>query len=91
LGAYAEQTVNTYFQNELSSGKLVFMHINGELANNSEIVKKYGATGSSIWIGTYNSSGFYAEQNANVWYKIYNRTEFMDYFRGVIEDKLNGA
>jgi len=91
VGRYAEETVNTYFQNELSNGKLAFMHINGELANNSEIVKKYNATGSSLWIGIYNSNGFHAEQNVNVWYKIYNKTEFMDYFRGVIEEKLNGA
>ena len=83
--------MKTYFQNELSSGKLVFMHINGELSNNSEIVKKYGATGSSLWIGTYNSTGFHAEQNINVWYKISKKTEFMEYLKGSIEEKLNGA
>ena len=91
VGGYAEETVNTYFQKELSSGKLVFVHINGELANNSEIVKKYGATGSSLWIGIYDRNGFHAEQNINVWYKINNETEYMDYLRGVILEKLNGA
>jgi hypothetical protein len=91
VGAYAEETVNTFFQNELSTGKLTFQHINGELANNSAIVQKYGATGSSLWIGTYDNNGFHAEQNLDVWYKIGNKTEFMGYLRGVIEDKLNGA
>jgi len=91
VGGYAEETVNTHFQNELSSGKLVFMHINGELANNSDIVTKYGATGSSLWIGIYDRNGFHAEQNINVWYKINNQTEYMDYLRGVILEKLNGA
>lgn len=91
LGSYAEETVNTFFPNELSTGKLTFQHINGELANNSALVKKYGATGSSIWIGVYDSNGFHAEENTDVWFKIANRTEFMEYFKGVIEDKLNGA
>jgi len=91
LGDFAEDTVNTFFQSELSSGKLVFMHINGDLANNSAIVKKYGATGSSIWLGTYTSEGFHAEENIQVWYLIGNRTGFMEYFKGVIEAKLSGA
>jgi len=91
LGDYAEETVDTFFQSELSSGKLVFMHINGDLANNSALVKKYGATGSSIWLGTYTSEGFDREENIQVWYLIGNRTGFMEYFKGVIEEKLSGA
>lgn len=91
LGDFAEDTVNTFFESELSSGKLVFMHINGDLANNSAIVKKYGATGSSIWLGTYTSEGFHPEENIQVWYLIGNRTGFMEYLKGVIEAKLSGA
>jgi hypothetical protein len=91
VGNYAEETINTYFSNGLKSGKIVFGHINGDLPENSELVKKYGATGSSLWIGTYYKDGtFVKEENINVWYKISNKQDFMNYLKGVIESKLSG-
>lgn len=91
VGDYAEETINTYFAEELKSGKISFAHINGELAENQEAVQKYEATGSSLWIGTYTSDGkFSKEQNINVWYKIGNKQEYMNYLKGVIEQKLKG-
>jgi hypothetical protein len=91
VGAYAEETVNTYFADEVKSGKIVFGHINGELPENKELVTKYGATGSSLWIGTYTKDGkFSAEQNVNVWYKISDKNDYMNYLKGVIEQKLAG-
>ena len=91
VGAYAEETVNTYFGDEIKSGKLIFGHINGELPENRDLVVKYGATGSSLWIGTYTKDGrFKAEQNTNVWYKISNKEDYMTYLKGVIEQKLAG-
>ncbi len=90
VGDYAEETINTYFADELKSGKIVFAHINGEFPENLELVKKYGATGSSLWLGTYSGEEFKAEQNTNVWYKISNKQEYMDYLKGVIEQKLAG-
>ena len=91
VGAYAEETINTFFADELKSGKIVFGHINGELPENQELVKKYEATGSSLWIGTYTSDGkFNKEQNTNVWYKIGNKQEYLNYLKGVIDKKLSG-
>ena len=91
VGDYAQETVNTYFADEIKSGKIVFGHINGELAENRELVVKYGATGSSLWIGTYTKDGqFKAEQNTNVWYKINDKQAYMTYLKGVIEQKLAG-
>ena len=91
VGNYAEETINTYFANELKSGKIVFGHINGDLPQNTELVKKYGATGSSLWIGVYSKDGkFTKEENVNVWYKIDNKQGYIDYLKGVIESKLSG-
>ena len=91
VGAYAEETVNTYFAEELKSGKIVFGHINAQLPENEELVKKYEVTGSSLWLGTYTKDGkFLAEQNTNVWYKINNKEDYMSYLKGVIEQKLAG-
>ncbi len=91
VGAYAEETVNTYFADELKSGRIVFGHINGELPENQGLVAKYGVTSASLWLGTYAKDGkFSAEQNTNVWYKIGNKEEYMKYLKGVIEQKLAG-
>jgi hypothetical protein len=88
VGAYAEETVNTYFAEELNSGKLVFAHINFDLPENKELAERYGVTGSSLWIGTYKGGAFTPEQNVNVWYKISNKEDYMNYLKGVIEEKL---
>ena len=90
VGAYAEETVNTYFADELESGKIVFNHINGDLSENKDLVIKYGATGSSLWLGTYNGEEFKAEENVNVWYKIRDKKDYMTYLKGIIEQKLAG-
>jgi len=91
VGDLAEETVNTYFANELKSGKIVFNHINGDLPKNKELVSKYGVTGSSLWLGTYSEDGkFKAEENVNVWYKIKDKQSYMTYLKGVIEQKLAG-
>lgn len=90
VGKYAEETVNSYFQEEINSGKLVFAHVNAELPENAALAEKYGVTGSSLWIGVYNQTGFYVEQNVNVWYKIGNESDYKQYLKGVIESKLRG-
>ena len=88
VGALAEKTVNTYFKKELDSGVIVFGHVNGDLPENRELVQKYGAGGSSLWIGTYVDGAFHKEENVNVWYKINNEDDYMSYLKGVIEQKL---
>jgi hypothetical protein len=90
VGAYAEETVNTYFKEELDSGKIAFGHINIDLIENRELVVKYGATGSSLWLGTYRGAEFEAEEDINVWYKIQDKEAYMAYLKGVIEQKLAG-
>jgi hypothetical protein len=91
VGEYAEETLKTHFADELKSGKIVFRHINGELPENQEIVVKYGATGSSLWIGTYTKDGqFIAEQNINVWYRINNKSSYLSYLKEVIDKRLSG-
>ncbi|MFH1637692.1 MAG: nitrophenyl compound nitroreductase subunit ArsF family protein [Candidatus Woesearchaeota archaeon] len=90
VGAYAEETVNAYFADELKSGKIVFGHINRDLSKNKDLVMKYGVTGSSLWLGTYNGEEFKAEENVNVWYKIKDKQDYMNYLKGIIEQKLAG-
>lgn len=91
VGNYAEETVYTYFKDELESGIIVFGHINGELPENKDLIIKYGATGSSLWFGTYGKNEYFsAEVNVNVWYKIDDKESYMIYLKDVIEQKLAG-
>jgi len=90
VGANAEATVNTYFANELKSGKIVFAHINIDLPENKVLVDKYEAKGSSLMIGVYGKDGSFTKQeDTNVWYKM-DKTDSMSYLKGVIEQKLAG-
>ena len=90
VGKLAEETVNTYFADEVKSGKIVFGHIDFDVAENKELASKYGVTGSSLWLGVYDKDGFQAEQNVNVWYKINDKEDYMNYLKGVIEKRLSG-
>ena len=90
VGAYAEETINTYYQNEVKSGKIVFSSINYDLKENNATATKYGVTGSSLWIGVYDSEGFHPEQNTNVWYKIGDKQDYMTYLKDVIGKRLEG-
>ena len=90
VGKLAEETVNTYFSDELKSGKIVFSHINAELPENRELAEKYGVTSASLWIGTYSSLGFNKELNTNVWYKINNKNDYMNYLKEIIKKRLSG-
>ena len=91
IGAYSEETVNTYFSNDLKSGKLVFGHINIDLPENKALVDKYEAKGSSLLIGVYGKDGSFSKQeDTNVWYKIDNKEGYMNYLKGVIEQKFSG-
>jgi hypothetical protein len=90
LGAYAEETMNTYFAPEVASGKLVFAHVNIDLPENQELVEQYGPAGSSLFIGVYGRDGFHKEENVNVWYKIGNKEEYLAYLKDVIEKRLAG-
>jgi len=91
VGAFSEETVNTYFADELKSGKIVFAHVNIDLPENKALVDKYEAKGSSLLIGVYGKDGSFSKQeDTNVWYKIDNETDFMNYLKGVIEQKFSG-
>ncbi|MFH1585937.1 MAG: nitrophenyl compound nitroreductase subunit ArsF family protein [archaeon] len=90
VGANAEATVNTYFANELKSGKLIFAHVNVDLPENKALVDKYEAKGSSLLIGvTGKDSSFTKQEDTNVWYKM-DKTDSMNYLKGVIEQKFSG-
>ena len=90
LGDLAEKTVNASFRDELASGRLVFAHVNYDLPENAALKKKYGVTGSSLWIGVYDADGFHKKQDTKVWYLIDDENAYSAYLSGLITKRLNG-
>ena len=89
VGKCAEDAVNQYFMAEQKSGLVAFAHVNGDLPENANLVKQYGAAGSSLWIGVYTKDGnFSKEQNVNVWYKTNDMEKCREYIKGVIDEKM---
>jgi hypothetical protein len=90
VGDLAEQTVKTNFKDESASGRLVFAHVNAELPENYALASKYGVTGSSLWIGVYDGSGFHKKEEVRVWSLIGNKDAYTTYLSGIITKRLNG-
>lgn len=90
VGAFAEKTVNTYYKDILDSGKMAFASINAELPENRDLAIKYGATGSSLWIGTYIRGELHKEENVNVWYKVNDEADYISYLKSIIDKRLAG-
>jgi hypothetical protein len=88
LGDLTEETVNTYYAQELQSGRLVFDHIDTAMPENREIVERYVPTGSSLWIGIHDENGFYKEELLGPWYMIGDEQKFSAYIRAVIDQQL---
>lgn len=60
--------VNTYFQNDLQSGRLKFSIYEVEDKNNSELVKKYGAIGSQLFINRIINGTEHIRYIEEIWY-----------------------
>lgn len=90
IGANLDETINRYFLDEVVSGKMVYGHINVQLPENEEITKRYGAQGTSLWIGVYDENGFHAENDMQIWYKLQDKEEFISYLKNTIDKRLAG-
>ena len=90
VGIYANETVNTYFLKENTAGRLSFVDVNLNLPENRNIVERYGVYSESLWFGIYDDDGFHKVEDLNVWYKIYNKDDFMSYLKGELEQILYG-
>jgi len=84
VGEYALKTIKERFPNEYASGKIVFKDVNGELKENQEIVLKYQARGSSLFVNTIRDDKDDIVEDTTVWRLVGNESQFTRYF----ENKL---
>ena len=82
--------VNTYFQNELKSGKLTFGVYNVGDSKNAAIVKKYGAYSSQLFINTAKDGTDHITDIQDIWYWrcTSNKQGFDQQVKSIIEQSL---
>ncbi len=85
VGEYALKTIKEKFSEEYKNGTIVFKDINGELPENRDMVIKYQARGSSLFVNAIIDGQDNIQEDVTVWRLVSNETQFINYF----ENKLN--
>ena len=85
VGGYALKTIKERFTEEYKNGTIVFKDINGELPENRDIVIKYQARGSSLFVNAITNGKDNIEEDVTVWRLVINEVQFINYF----QNKLN--
>jgi len=81
-------TVETYFADELASGKLTFEVVNVEDKENATMVKKYGAFTSSLFVNTIRDGTDHIEEVTDIWFVLGNDHAFVEVVKSKIETSL---
>ena len=84
-------TLETYFEDELANGRVIFKVYNVEDEENATIVKKYDAYTSSLFINTIRNGTDYIEEVTEIWMVLGNDEAFVDTVKSKVERSLNGA
>ena len=81
-------TIDTYFQDELASGDLVFMVLDlGDKAN-ADMVDKYEPYGSSLFINDIVDGVDHIEGLVEIWLLLGDKEELASVLKGEIEERL---
>ncbi len=83
-------TVETYFADELASGKVTFEAFNVEDDENATIAKKYGAFTSSLFINTIREGTDHIEEVTDIWFVLGDGEAFIEVVKSKIEKSLKG-
>jgi len=81
-------TVNTYFQDELASGELVFKVLNVQDEANAAMVEKYGAYGSSLFMNEVIDGIDHMEHVTDIWFVVGDDEACVSLVKGEIEEHL---
>ena len=90
LGNYAKETIELYFQEEYQSGKISYETVNYQDPKNIDLVKKYGISGSSLFITVITDSGEEIIDANDMWSYVGNKEEYMNVFKNKLDDILKG-
>ena len=91
---YAEDTtrytLETYFADDLASGKITFATFNLGAEENAAIVEKYEAYTSSLFINTIIDGTEHIEEIQEIWFVLDDDEAFVEVVRSKIEQSLSG-
>ena len=91
---YAEEetryTVETYFDDELDSGRLTLQSVDVQDSKNAAIVEKYGAYTSSLFINAIKDGTDHIEQVTDIWLVTGDDEAFVEVVKNKIEASLKG-
>jgi hypothetical protein len=89
---YAEDglrwAIDTYFADEVAEGKLIFRSIDLQDSTNAEIVSKYGAYTSQLFMNKVTAGEEEIEQITSLWFYIGNDQAYSDAAKALIEEWL---
>jgi len=88
VGEYALKTIKEKFPEEYKNGTVVFKDINGELSENKDIVTKYRASGSSLFVNATKGGVDNIEEDVTVWRLVTNEDQYINYFQNKINNLL---
>jgi ABC-type glycerol-3-phosphate transport system substrate-binding protein len=88
VGEYALNTIKERFPEEYKNGTIVFIDINVELPINKDIVMKYKARSSSLFVNAITAGNDNIHEDATVWRLVGNEQQFVDYFEAELKKLL---
>jgi hypothetical protein len=91
---YAEDTtlytLETYFADELASGKITFVALDVAAEENTAIVAKYDAYSSSLFINAIIDGTEHIEEIKEIWFVLDDDEAFVEVVKSKIEQRLSG-
>jgi len=87
-GDTTQYTIETYFGEELASGRLVFQVLNVQDEANAAIREKYGAYTSSLFINEVRGGIDHIEEVTGIWFLLHNDDAFINLVKNEIEKHL---
>ena len=88
VGEYALKTIQDKFPEEYKNGTIVFMNINVELPENEDIVVRYQARGSSLFVNAITNGYDNIKEDTTVWQLVIDENKYINYFENKLRNLL---
>jgi len=88
VGKYALKTIQDKFPEEYKSGKITFKDVNVEQKENEDIVTKYQAGGSSLFVNAVIDNKNYIAEDTTVWRLVNSESQYISYFENRLKTLL---
>jgi len=88
VGEYALKTIQERFPEEYKNGTMVFRDINVELPENEDIVVKYQASGSSLFVNAITDGRDNIGEDTTVWQLVRDESKYINYFENKLKSLL---